>query len=528
MNQGFAQLVVLLRFYAYGLWDRRWSILLVAWVVCVGGWIAVAMIPNRYTATAQVYIDTDSLLGPLMSGLAAQRDLDAQVDVVRRTLLARPNMEELARDTDLDLRADTPIEYDRLLQSLASQIQLETQGRELFRISYGSQSPQVAQRVVEALLNIFVEKNLGASQNDADRAERFLEQQIARYERQLREAEKEVADFKREHSSELSGSDRALRQIDQQSSSLRSLEEELASLQWTRNQLGVQLSNTPEYITSTTARGLSPKQQELQSLRSELSTLLLTFTEKHPDVIATRNRIERLEKEVGSSGSGGSATSQTRNPEYTAVSAELDRVIGQIDSVKRRIEDAKTRLADLEEIVQQTPAAEAELVELTRDYNTIRANYEELVERRESARLAREMKTDTSAVEFRIIEPPIVPVTPSGPPHGLYMAAVLFAGLGAGVALALLRLQLAGGFQTREDLASAFGLPVLGTISKIRMTRLPGTVLEGAAFGSAISVLLLAFAGIFYLYQMSDQKPDFSGLVSGWDGRITQEVRQLL
>lgn len=526
MNQGLSHVARLLRFYAYGLWDRRWSIAIVAWLVCLIGWLAVATIPNRYTSTAQIYIDTKSLLGPLMQGLAVEQDIDAQVDVVRRTLLSRPNMQDLARATDLDLRADTPIELDRLLQELSQQIQLETRGPELFRISYTSTSPQLSQSVVSSLLNIFIEKNLGASQSDADKARQFLDQQIARYERDLQEAEQAVADFKREHAGELGGSERALRQIEQQTTALQGMQEELSSLTWSRNQLRMQLAETPEYNTTRTAGVASVQAQQLNEARQRLSNLLLTYTDKHPDVIATRNLIERLEQQ-GGGGSGG-GTVRERNPEHESLASELARVEGQIQAVEMRIENAKQRMDELEKVVQETPEAEAQLTQLTRDYDIIRRNYEQLISRRESARMARDMKTDTSSVEFRIVEPPIVPVSPSGPPHGLYMAAVLCAGLGAGVALALLRLQLSGGFQTSEDLAQAFGLPVLGSISKIRRRNLPGTLFEGTAFVSSMSALLLVFAGVFYLYQFSSDKPDVRDLVSGWNGRVPEQVRQLL
>ncbi len=529
MNQGVAHIVRLLRFYAYGLWDRRWSIAVVAWIVCVVGWVAVATIPNRYTSTAQIYIDTESLLGPLMEGLAVDQNVGAQVDVVRRTLLSRPNMLELARSTDLDLQADTPIEMDRLLTDLSQDIRLETRGSELFRISYTSASPELSQSVVSALLNIFVEKNLGASQDDADKAQRFLDQQIARYERDLQEAEKAVADFKREHAGELGGSERALRQIDQTQTSLQGMQEELSSLTWTRNQLRMQLAETPQFNqeTVTTSGGGSPERAQLRAARERLANLKLTFTDKHPDVIATQRQVDQLESQVGPSG-GTTTTTREANPEYDTLSQELSRVEGQIQAVKTRIDNAKARIADLEMVVQETPDAEAELTQLTRDYDIIRKNYEALISRRESARMAQDMKTDTSAVEFRVVEPPIVPVSPSGPPHGLYMAAVLFAGLGAGVALALLRLQVAGGFQTSDELGRAFGLPVLGSISKIRTRSLPGTMVEGTAFVGSVAALLLAFGTVFYLYQFGEQKPDVSNLLSTWNGRIERQVGQLL
>jgi hypothetical protein len=135
--------------------------------------------------------------------------------------------------------------------------------------------------------------------------------------------------------------------------------------------------------------------------------------------------------------------------------------------------------------------------------------YQALTQRRESALMAQRLDAETNRIEFRIVEPPIVPISPSGPPHGILMGAVLLVGLGAGGALAFLRVQFDSSLRTTSQLKEVFGLPVLGAISVVRSgiaRRL--RMLEIASFGSAAAALLMVFAGLFYLFQIAPEKPD--------------------
>src|SRR6478735_1536903 len=103
--------------YLRGMWHRRWIGLAAAWVAAIIGVAVVYKIPEKYEATARVYVDTESLLRPLLSGLAIQPNLDQQVALMSRTLISRPNVEKLVRMADLDLHAQTPTDRDDLVDT---------------------------------------------------------------------------------------------------------------------------------------------------------------------------------------------------------------------------------------------------------------------------------------------------------------------------------------------------------------------------------------------------------------------------
>ena len=111
--------VVLLLRYARGTWRFRWWMLGVAWVVCVVGWSIVAKLPDQFEASARVYVDTSSVLRPLLKGIAINTgDTQQKIFMMTRTLLSRPNLEKVMRMTDLDLQATTEADKEAIVDDL--------------------------------------------------------------------------------------------------------------------------------------------------------------------------------------------------------------------------------------------------------------------------------------------------------------------------------------------------------------------------------------------------------------------------
>ncbi len=161
------------------------------------GAIVLLRIPDRYEATARVYVDTQTVLKPLMSGLAVQPNVEEQISMLARTLIARPNIEKIVRSTDLDITATTQIEKDRLVDSVTQRIKFVGVGREnIYSISYQDVNADRAKRVVQDLLSLFVESGVGNKRRDSEAARRFIDEQIKGYEKKLEEAENRVKDYK--------------------------------------------------------------------------------------------------------------------------------------------------------------------------------------------------------------------------------------------------------------------------------------------------------------------------------------------
>jgi uncharacterized protein involved in exopolysaccharide biosynthesis len=83
--------------YFWAAWRYRWLMLALVWLISIVGWVGVAAIPEKYLATARIYLDSNSMLRPLLKGLTIQPDPRQRTALVSRTLLSRPNMEKLIR-----------------------------------------------------------------------------------------------------------------------------------------------------------------------------------------------------------------------------------------------------------------------------------------------------------------------------------------------------------------------------------------------------------------------------------------------
>ena len=156
--------------YARSLWRRRWYGVAVAWLVCLAGWAFVMHLPSVYQGRTRIYVDTDSILLPLMRGIATGSDVVSQVDLMQRTLLSTPNLQKVSHAADLDVRTTAPVESEQIIADLRRSISVSSEGRNLFSLSYTGPSRQVAFKVVQSLLQIFTESQLGNSRQDMQTA----------------------------------------------------------------------------------------------------------------------------------------------------------------------------------------------------------------------------------------------------------------------------------------------------------------------------------------------------------------------
>ena len=144
--------------YVWGAWRHRWLALVIAWIIALAGWFWVWQMPEAYVAKARVYVDTNTVLRPLLRGLAIQPDIDERITLMSRTLLSRPNLEKLMRMTDLDLEVNTDQQKERLLSELGQAISLggDSSNTSLYYISVKHEDRNTARRIAQALITVFI------------------------------------------------------------------------------------------------------------------------------------------------------------------------------------------------------------------------------------------------------------------------------------------------------------------------------------------------------------------------------------
>ena len=498
--------------YLYGMWRYRWSALLIAWVVALGGWLFVYSLPDQYQSRVVVHINTDSVIRPLLDGLAVEHDATSELGIMSRVLLSRANLIKVIHETDMDLEATTPESRNSLAAELAHTIMLtaasDSSGwkstKNIYEISFQSTSAEIAYQVVSNLLNTFIEDTLNASRTDGIMAQKFLDEQIKEYELRLSIAEQQLAKFKKENvgymPDETGGYyQRLARSQDDIENTRWELSLATRRLSGLRKQLRGEspLLDNSSYGAASAAR--------LRQYHEQLNSLLNQYTEQHPDVQALRATIADMkannntgENEVIALGTGNSVEF---NPVYQDLKAEISKASIEVEVLRAQIAQKERRVEELKQSIDIIPGVEAKLAKLNRDYDVTHGRYLDLVDRRESARLSQEVGQSAGKIDIRVIEPPRVPSRPFGPQRLLLLTGVLFGAMGVGLGWGLLRYFLQPTFISLQQVKSSIGLPVLGSVSLFLSPEHKTRRRQQLAIFMSFTVLLLGIYGGVLFYE---------------------------
>lgn len=495
------ELQQLVRKQLFAAWRYRWLAIAFSWLVCAVGWTMVMRIPNVYESSGRMYVDTDAILTPLLRGLTVDTGLSAQIELLQRTLLSRPSLEKLISKTDLELQTTSQADKEALAQQLAGEIHISPQTRNLFTVSYRNQSPKLAYDVVQAMLTAFIESKAGTNRSDLANASRFLESQINLYERQLREAERRRAEFHAKYLDVLP-QDGGLSRLEGANGAVKALQGQLVDATGARANLTKELAATPPMlVVEPEALGGAGGLTRIQQAELQLQELRLRLTDKHPDVIAQREMIAALKS--GSLGSlpaaPGAPAARARsvpNPLYEQIKTRMVDTDGQIASLQRQLQEQTEERDRLNAIARGAPGLLAEAININRDYEVLRRNYDELLSRRESMRISSAAEASADNVKIQLIDPPIVPRTPIAPKRTVLLTGVLFGGLAAGLGLALALVQFDQSFHSTDDLRG-LGYPVVGGVSMLAVaTPFIRQALTIGSFACAAAVPCVVYGGL--------------------------------
>jgi polysaccharide chain length determinant protein (PEP-CTERM system associated) len=473
---------ILLRTYLTGTWHYRWIGLGVTWAVCLIGWLGIALVPNQFQAVAMIYVDTDTMMAPLLKGLTVTTDPEQQVSVMLNTLLSRPNLEQVVHLTNSRASSLTSAEMAKQVEGLQENISIKPLStKNLFLLSYTDRNPDKGLNVSQTLLSIFVDSNIGNKRHDLEGAQSFLDTKVNEYETLVRQAEQRRTAFKQANLEVLSNAvspDQARAQVEAAKQQMMGAEARLSSL---RAQLAtipkVIYIDGPGPIILSSSTGNTPAAgrggslfQRLAEAKQTLIDLKSKYTDDYPDVQAVKREVAQLQSELAAApqvGPQGSGNQSVPNPVYTQTQSKLSDAMTEAAFQGERVRDAENTLSKA--MTQSGKALEitAQFANLDRDYDLVHKTYQDLLQRRESAKLSQSVNDEQSSINVRIVEPPKKAPFPVAPNRPLLNSVVMLIGVAAGLATAIALSINAGRFFSKEQLVKDFDYPIIGVVGRL-------------------------------------------------------------
>lgn len=497
------------------MWQRRWIGLAVAWAVAIVGAIIVFRLPDKYEASARVYVDTQSLLQPLMAGMAVSPDAAQQVAILSRILLTRPNLEKMIRKADLDTSAGRSA-GDMVDEVLGSLTITRAGGDNVYAIAFRYPDGRKARDVVQAALSTFIEQSLGQTRVGTDSARKFLDEQIRDYEAKLRDSEARLQAFRLKYMPLLGSSGRDfVTQMGAMNEQLKDARVELRVAEQTRDsikqQLEQQTKRSPDAPRARTANIAVPEiDGRIQEQRRQLDELLRKYTDQHPDVISTKRLLAQLEADRRAEIEARIKASDTEpgspysgDPVAQQLKVALNDAEANLATVRARLAEYEARSNQLRLNAETMPKIDMEMTQLNRDYGIQKRQYESLVARRETASLTGKLE-DAGVAEFRIIDPPRVTPNPVAPNRLLLLGGVVAISLLAGFAASWVVSQTRPTFHDGRSLRDVAQRPLVGMVTLLpthalrRMRRRAALLFAGGVSGLFASYAA-AFLVVFWI-----------------------------
>lgn len=504
---------------------KRRALLIVA---SFGGVFAIAvavalLIPPVYQSTGTIMVESQQIPNDLVQATVTTF-ADERIEVIKQRVMTRENLLRIANKYRLFEDARNTFTPSEAVDQMRERIQVvlvnaNVQARQratiAFRVSFDHRRPELAQRVANELVTLFLDENVKVRTERATQTTEFLTQEADKLRTELETLEGQIATYKLEHGGALPDNlTLSMTSIQRLESELRNAERDQRAAQEELRSLEIELASVRAGIgvpTAGTGGALSAK-QELDRAQAELARISATYTDSHPDVRALKRKIEGFEQAVKSEAKSGQSTGAAgaiNSPVDLAVArleSRIQSVRSQASLLSGQQSTLRGRIAQLEGQLLRAPQVERGLATLMRDQQTAQKKYDEIRAKQMTAQVAENLEGDQKAERFSLLEPPLTPERPIKPDRRKMIALGFFLALAAAGGLVMLLETLHGRVRGVEAVTAITGqrpLVIVPYITHAAEAAQNRRLLQQLA-GGAAAVVLLGIAVVHILYMPLD------------------------
>ena len=407
-----------------------------------------------------------------------------RISTISQQVLSRSNLEQIIDQFGL-YEDNTGMYQEDKIADLRKQIKVKIErsrgGSEAFSISFAGSEPQRVMRIANTLASYFMDENLKVREAQAIGTSEFLDSELEKTKKRLEEKEQKLAAFRAKYlgglPDELETNLRTLDRMQQQ------LTDKTTLLRETKNSIGILDSQISQHTGTGKNDGngqgidvpLSEDEQSLEAAQKNYETLLLRYTEKHPDVQKLKKSIEKLKQNIAEAkteqpdAENSNAAEARQNPTAQSLIVQRDQLKSDETILQKEIDGIQEKMKVYQKRVEDTPKRELELQSLKRDYGNIQDVYNSLLDRKLEAELSVKKKKKKKGEQFRILDHARLPEKPISPNVKIMFLLSIAGGLGLGGGFLFLKELLNFSVIRRDDqIETGLGLPILASIPPLK------------------------------------------------------------
>lgn len=382
--------------------------------------------PKVYSSSTTLVIDDTKIIEPLMKGTAVSTEVKNHAGLAKELIYGRSFLEMLVESAGWEPKELSPLELEQTIDSVRARIEVINVGKNIIKVGYSDQDPQRAYQTASILAELYISESLAEKARESQAAFEFIDNQVMEYHLKLMDAEEQLKLFRSQNMDARPGSGAEVtRKLNELQSMMEQTNLELKEARIKEKSLARQLSGEAELSSSMSREGRF--RTRLAELQSQLDQLRLNYHETYPDIVQVKGQIEDLKrsiieeksnrenrKKAGRKGKPFVDENISLNPLYQSLRSDLSEAKTKIVTLVARLAELERLKILEEERGKRIHMGEATLAELTRDYEVNRDIYNDLMRKRENARVSMNLDRDQQGLSLKITEQAYLPAAPSG------------------------------------------------------------------------------------------------------------------
>jgi polysaccharide chain length determinant protein (PEP-CTERM system associated) len=468
---------------------HRWLIIIPFCLAMIVGIYLALTLPKIYMASTLIMVEPQAVPSNYVQSIVSTA-VGARISTISQQIMSRTNLERIIKKFNLFSDPGSKnLFLEAKVAAIRKRIEVDVtrssgrEGADTFTVSYSGSDPETVMQVANELASAFIEENLKVREAQAIGTSSFLDAQLHSMREQLEIVEERIRDYRKQNMGQLpeqlEANLRALDRLQEQ------LNERQKGLQDAKNRLILinnQIDTNQRSLPATVATPAVPNEPlTLNQLKAQLEDLTAKYTDRHPDVVRLKRRIEEFEAKIErgefevtqSAPSSGIGLQTGQIPDRVSADQLQQRqaILLEIRNLQAEIPEVERQIRNYQNRVEDTPKREEEMLELNRDYRNLQEAYNSLLNRKLEADISVSMEKKQKGEQFRVIDNARLPQTPVSPDMRRLLILTLAVGLGIGGGLVYLLDFFDTSIRQPNDFEQSSGVAVLATIPKIYRRR---------------------------------------------------------